>query len=318
MPLEGIQSDADLANALLEHLQRINPYVQLGQTQLAAPQAPAAPAAAPAAEPEWTLDSHFQSVWKAPEWKPEYQHAIDRELVQADEQGRIVPAPGCEALVLPILAGMNEAVAGMREARANLFEGNPYRNFYDALAPAIEKRVEQMLEERFTGYQQTQQQMSLLDKFESDNAAWLYQPGTQTLTEKGQAFAKEVQALREDGVTNPERLLARAMQAIGGAPAPAPPAAAQPAAPAATAAERPRRPDGTFLPASAAPQTTSPATAPTKQESFVETARERAGYTPSRNSGASADDGDVPMTDGDLGSFFKRQHQASRQAAAAH
>jgi hypothetical protein len=319
LPLDGIKSDAELAQALFDHLQQVNPYVQLGRQQLAQQQ-PAAPA-----QPEWTLDNYFAERWQVPEWKPEYQFAVEKGMVTQDANGNLVPAPGFDAMVLPLLGGMNAALAARQEQQARLFsEGNPLKNIYEAIEEPLVRKFEQMLEQRFSGYTQTQQQHGLVDKFEQDNAAWLYGQDGQP-TQQGSAFIAAVQELKADGITDPQRLLALGMKLAGINPqAPAAPAtpAAAPAAPAAPQAERPRRPDGTFMTAAEAaaappaPPTAPAAPQPTAQESFLDSARKRAGHSPSRqgHEGANPDD-PVDLRQGDLENYFTN---AYRQAAGAN
>ena len=58
-----------------------------------------------------------------------------------------------------------------------------------------------------------------VNRFESENASWLYgvdpQSGGQVLTPKGQAFYNEIATLREGGITDPQVLLQLATRLVG-------------------------------------------------------------------------------------------------------
>lgn len=281
---EDIKTDADLAKALMAHLQSVNPYAEVGRRHLATPPQPAAPAA-PASPPEkeWSLDDHFAEQWKVPAWNPQFDAAIERGLVALDpETGLYVAAdPRMEATVLPLLAPMNEAHIARAEARQALFNGNPLRNFHDALYPAIERqimaKVEEIVGQRFNQVEET----DAFATFEDANRAWLYNEQGE-FTEHGQRFGAALADFAKAGINDPSERIQYALKLC-------PPPAAAPAVP------------------PAQPGAPAPAQ-PTPQETFLNSALDRARHSPqSHGHLQSTPHAPVTVEEAELETLFSRQ-----------
>lgn len=314
LPLDGITTEAQLAQALLEQYQRVIPYVQIGQqfaphitdfqSYLAnRGQQPAQPAAPQ--EPEWSLDSYFDKAWDVPKWENTYDFAITNGLVQRDpESGLFVPTPGAEAMVAPILTGLNQAEAQIRQQRQQLFEGNPLRNIWDKFQEPIERiieqRVEKLVGERFQQVEQT----DFVDQFENANRSWLYDAAGQP-TAQGQQFYNQIDALQQAGVTDPKTLisLAQRLAGVGVTPAaPASPAGGAPApSPTAGAPAQPVTPE---------------ANSQAKKDTFLNRALANAAHQP-QSQGHMQSNPDAPVVtgQGDLDQLFTNAFAQSKAAA---
>ena len=328
LDLGDIQDESGLAEFLLSKYTEQQPYVQYGQQYLASQSAGSNPVSkdqAPGPEASeggdeeqgFDLDGHFSGLWKANELSPQARWAIENGIVSLGAEGIYVPKQGFEQMALPIVNEVNEAHIAQKQQLGKLFEGNPYKAIYEAVLPAIKheltREFQQLNQQSFQGYEQ----QNFIEKWKQDNASWLYQPGTQTLTPDGLKFAQAVDHFQNKyKITDPAELAELALLKTGinpqAAAAPAQQAAQPPAqAPAPNAAERPRGPDGKFLPAQAAPPAEEPKS---KQESFLDKAKARAaagssqgGYEDSAHA--------VVANQGDLDSMFVNAYR--QQLAAA-
>jgi hypothetical protein len=325
LPLDGISTEADLAQAILDRYLEDQPYAQHGRASLTATQPKGGNVQGDESqrqedegnEQEFDVDGHFNSLWNVPAIDAQGKFAIDNGIVKLNpETGLYEAAPGFEVMALPLLNGLNQAHVASRQNVQNLFAGNPIRTIYDGMTPAVKHMIQQELKQHFQQYETKQQtaaeyqkSVGFVEKFETENATWLFDANKQ-LTPKGQEFSQAVEALRADGITNPQRLADLALKLIGGAPAPAAPAVPTPTP---AAAERPRGPDGKFLPAAAVTETPPP---PTKQESFLERAKRNAAVSSNTSGIATGNQQVVPANQGEVDSMFSTAWQQKTGAAA--
>jgi len=192
-------------------------------------------------------------------------------------------APGYEMSVGQVVNDVNAAAIHKAKFWQNLTNGNPLETIYssieDPVTRLVNERVEQILAER----EQTNQGRTVVSSFEEANASWMYKTdaktGQRVPSEAGQAFFNTVADLRESGITDQAKLIAVAskLHGVGQTPAAA----------------------------------VAQATAPSKQESFLESARQRAEHTPNARAGG-ADEAPQIMNDRDLDSIWERSFAASR------
>jgi hypothetical protein len=317
LPLDGIDNEGALAGLLLERLQQMSPYVQLGQRYLTE-QPGQQPAAQPEAEKpdEWTPEKYFAEKWNAPEWDPKWDFLIEKGLVSRNAETGLWEAgmPGAEAMVMPYLGALNQADEQRRSQVSGLFQGNPYQNFYEVLREPMERavmaKVEELLGQRFSQVEQ----MDSLSKFENDNRSWLFDQSGQ-YSEHGQRFIAQAQQLQAAGITDLETVLKLTTQLVP-PPAQQPQGAAAPAQPAAPGpnAGKPRDEHGRFV---TAPQT-PPAAPPTPQEAFLQRAQQRASHSPSSQGYAEGAPGaPVNLEQHELETLFENQWRAQKGNAAA-
>jgi hypothetical protein len=329
---EGIDSQERLNEYLLDQYVQARPYADYGRSALSQP---SQVAQHPGAEPEededadsdtdiddFDLDGHFSSLWSAPQLDDQAKFAIDRGLVQIDdESGLYVPAPGpFQAQVLPIINGLNQAHIAQKQQMQKLFEGNFYKNTYEAILPALKHALSKDFSRLSEESVKTYEQQSFQDQFATQHKSWLYTPEGQ-LSEKGNAFRQAVQALRAGGMNDPKQLAEWALLKIGGAPQVQPEQqVTQPLAGSKESGQpvetRQRDEHGRYLPAGTPAPAAPPVT--TKQESFIDEARRKAAASNS-SQGSYTDSGSdfVPSNDGELENMFSNSWRKHRAGAAA-
>lgn len=310
--IDGVRNEAELSERVLGQIRRMQGILaQQRQSEQQRQQPPQEPVQQDSGEEEWDPRSHFKTKYGGPEWKEEYNQAINSGVIQRDEEtGLWRAARGFEAIAGPMAEEVNAAQQHAAQFWQGLTRGNPYENIYSAIADPIERmvqdRVEQLLEQKF---EQAQKQ-SAVSRFESENQSWMYQTdpdtGTRVLSSDGQRFVDTVSELRGSGIEDPATLikLAQKYTGLGGAT----PAAAQQAAVQQAAAQSspPKQSEATGAKAPAAK------TQEAQQQSFLENAQRIAQHSPSAR-GRASEDGPQVMTEGDLESFFIR---SQREAAA--
>ena len=213
--LPATATDADVATALMGRYQQMAPMAQYAQSLLphadaineffaTRGQAPAAPAAAQP-PPEWSVDGHFQKHWDGPKLTAEMQFAMNQGMVVRDpETGLMIPKPGMEMMVAPILQGLNHALNWRTEAARGFIE-DPYRKTYDVLRDPIQRMIDERVQQHLQAVQNQQRavmsQQTAADgvnQFEAANESWIYQAannGGKLLTPKGQQFVRLVKEL---------------------------------------------------------------------------------------------------------------------------
>lgn len=312
--LDGEFNDYEsMMTAVLDRYISERPYVEYGRSQLASGQQSAQQQAHGEAAPDteegdenaFDLDKHFSSVWSVPKLSDNAAWAMKHGVFTEDENGRIVAAPGMEQYALPHLTEVNHFATAQRELNEK-FRENPVKFIYEGMMPALEHKFGQYFQQLNQQTVQTYEQQNFVKQFETDNASWLYEGNK--LSERGMQFKQIVGELRQDGINDPQRLATLAMKILGPAPTAqpnTPPAtegeqAGTTPAPAAPNTDRPRNPDGTFA-------------KPTKQESFLDSARKKATASESHGGGAPASA--IVANEGDLENMFVTARK--RQLAAA-
>jgi hypothetical protein len=237
---------------------------------------------------EWDPNGYFKQKWAGPEWEGEWEYAEKHGIVQRNpESGLYEPVPGREIMAGQVVQQMNHALLARQQQWQQITQGNPYKQFYDVLYEPMQKAwqadVQKVIEQTFA-QRETQ---SFVDKFESENAGWLYQQaptGQRTMTEQGKAFYDAIGVLQDSGVTDPRKIVDLATKMVR-ASAPVAPAPAQPVVP-----QQP-----------VAPEVVSAV----KQASFLENAMDKARHSP--NAGGytqAAPDHPVTVSETELNSMF--------------
>jgi hypothetical protein len=292
------KSEAALARGVLEHLQKQQPYVSYAQQLLPyaddiksyfetikQPRRPE-PEPTPQTEEEWTAQRYFQEKYGGPGWKDDFNQAINSGLVQRDpETGMWVASPGQELAAGGILQELNRAQQHTSKFWQGLASKNPYEQFYDVLKEPILREVERRVEEIVGQREATTKQRDVVSDFETKHAFWMYATdpvsGQRVPTDAGREFFGTVSDLRENGISDPVKLLqlASKIHGIGS-----------------EAKEQPK---------AAVPSQQEPSQ---KQQSFLESARKRAQHTPSARQ-RGGDDVPQVVSEGDLESLFSRAYR---------
>lgn len=320
LPLDGIDSSDKLAEAIMDRYLQDRAYADYGRQSLATstsnqanPQAnekygSGEGNSSQAVADEFDLEGHFGGLWKASELSEQAKFLIDRGAVVLGEDGMFVAKPGFEAWALPHLSAINEAHQTRESQLRSFFEGNPYKAIYEAIRPAFEHEFGRKAQEESQRALTEYQQVNFVEKFQNDNKAWLFDAAG-NLTAQGNAFRSAVAELREQGISDPQKLAAWAMKIAGIVPQ-----ASQPSTPPAPTPSQDRQRDeqGRYLPAG----TPAPAAPPpvSKQESFIDQARRQAALHESRGGGIAHNPDYQIVNEGELENMFST---AWRQAAVA-
>lgn len=289
-------SPEDLALAALQNLHAL----RVAQAQQIAQAKPPAPAPVqPAPEKEWNANDYFQEKWGV-NWTPEFDQAVASGIVVQDPETNLyVAKPGYEVLAQQILPKLNEAHRAIHDKWSKLTKGNLYQNVYEATRDPILREVERIVEERMARAQQQTQTMSVVDRFEQENASWMYatDPVTRQAqpTPEGQRLIQAVQASYASGESDPGRAIQWALQVTG---------LSDRAGQRAVAATPP--------PAQVQAQTPAPTPSQSPQQSFLERARSANAYSPSAN-GPGTDPGLQVSSEEDLNNLFSRALQTQKR-----
>jgi hypothetical protein len=322
--LPATASDADVATALMARYQQMAPMAQYAQSLLphaneineyfASKGQAAAQPAAPVKPEEWSVDGHFQKHWDGPKLTQEMQFAINQGMVVRDpESGMMMPKPGMELMVAPILQGMNSALNWRNEAARGFIE-DPFRKSWTVLQEPIERLIQQ----RFQAYQQAQQQQyqavqsqqtaaDSVNSFEVANKDWIYQPannGGVLLTPKGQQFVRLVKELSGNFTGDANLLLHVCKQAVNGVEP-----AANPAGNGEVAAQ------SNPSPGSGPIQSTAAQVSGVKKTSFLQNAINNAAHQPSGGANTvQSPNGPVTVTPMELENMFVNDFRAASAA----
>jgi len=322
LPLDGIDSAERFAEYLADQYANLRPYADYGRSALAHPPNRAeAEAAQPqnddAPDVEFNEDEFFSQAWTVPQLSPGAKWALEHGAFETNEQGMIVPSkePHLNAVGMQYLREINDyqqAKVQQNEAFAN----NPVKFMAEKLLPYFEHKFSSkfsgMTEERLEQYEN----QSYEQKFIDQNKAWLLTPDGQNLSPDGVKLKTAIADLKARGFQGTVQELADYAMRFAGIN---PQAAAQPAQPAApnpnpsatntNTDQRPRDDQGRFLPAG----TPAPEPPKTKQESFIDAARRKAGQEASQGSYTSGGEFNV-ANDGELENMFSnayRQHSGA-------
>lgn len=328
LQLDGISSADQLAEQVLDRYLQDRAYAEYGRSSLAGngpnrqPNQPDSQDGGETDPVEEAFDEqgHFSNLWNVPALDDACKYAIQNGLVVLGEDGIFQAKPGMEAHVLPLLQTINQSHLSQKELVGKLFEGNFYQNVDKGLWPAFESRLNRMLDERLNGrfsdYQKQVTEQSFVDKFVTDNKAWLYDATGNNLSADGIKFQQTVEELRKNGITDPQVLANYAIKIAGinthaGSAAQAT-ATGQPAGQGQPAPNSGKARDehGRFLPAG----TPAPVPQKTKQESFLDKARRSVTNSDSRSGGLNSGADYQISNEAELENLFS---DAWKQAAVA-
>lgn len=286
-------SPEELALAALQNIHALR-TAQAQQIAQARQPAPASVQAVP--EKGWNANDHFQEKWGV-NWTPEFDQAVASGIVVQDPETNLyVAKPGYEVLAQQILPKLNEAHRAIHDKWSKLTKGNLYQNVYEATRDPILREVERIVEERMARAQQQTQTMSVVDRFEQDNAAWMYatDPVTRQAqpTPEGERLIQAVQASYASGETDSGRAIQWALQVTG---------LSDRAGQRAVAATPPP-----------APVQAAPTPNQSPQQSFLDRARSANAYSPSAN-GPGTDPGLQVSSEEDLNNLFSRALQSQKR-----
>lgn len=229
----NIQSEAELATAVLDQVRSMQPYVQYanqvlphqaqfqeflaGQSQGSDQQGKgqATPGTTPAngasanAEGEFDPHAYLSDKYGGPQWKPQYQHAIDNGMVERDPNtGLYRPANGFELMATPLIGEMNNALQHQNDFWKKLTTSNPYETFYDVLREPMLREVDRRVNDALQSRESQSNKDSVVSSFEQANEAWLYgtdpSTGQRVVTQDGQRFFSEIKTLQSKGLTDPQ------------------------------------------------------------------------------------------------------------------
>lgn len=289
---QQLQPYAQYGQALMPHADQIsNLLVQQQQNQQPQPQQPETP--------EWTPENYFKEQWNAPEWKAQYDTAIQNGMVERNPQtGLYEAARGYETMVAPILPGLNEAHQFQAEKWQGLMRGNLYENIYNTLREPLQRSWKEDISSEIQRQLGRQQYMNSVSQFEQENAGWMYQQdqrGQFVPTEAGGRFLENVRMLRDSGMRDPGQIIQVAQAMLGQPPQ--------------QQAEAPEGDQHPTIPFPQQQQAAPPQQSP--QKTFLQNALDKAGHSP-QSGAAAADSPDVPanVSQGDLDNMFTNAHRA--------
>lgn len=313
LPLDGINDTEGLLNVVLDRYVQERPYSDYGRQALTHPQSQ--PTSGDdedeEIEEEFNEESYFQKAWSVPKLSPGAQFALDNGAFTENDRGMIIPAAGLENHAIPYLQEISNYQASMK-AQNESFRQNPVAFMAKALAPWLDNRYSGQLQTISNEIVQEHQHTAFEDRFKAEHKGWLFTPDGKALSPEGTKFKEAVAELREQGIKDPQRLANYAMKLAGINPQAAPITEV----PVQSATEgklagRARDEQGRLLPAG----TPAPPPAPvTKQQSFIDKARQQAAQTGSQQGYAEAGEFNV-ANDGELENMFTQGWK--RHVAAA-
>lgn len=302
----------------MEHYRAQQPYIQYGQSLLPhaqvvnealaraaqgpQPQQPQAPA-----EQKFDPNSYFAQKWNVPQWKEEYDFAIERGLVARDpDSGMFIAAnPQAGPMVAGMLPELNRAYQLQAKNFQDFLRGNPYQKFYEVLQEPLQKQLDEQISQRVQAALQEHQRQQQIDRFEQEHSSWMYaksptgQFDFNRPTPEGQKFLQNVQMLRDGGMRDFNQITSLALQLTGRGQQ-----SQQAAAPV-----QQQSPATIPFPQQQAPQAVSQVA----QASFLQEALARSAHTPSAGAmSVQSPDSPVVLSETDLENLFTNEYRATR------
>lgn len=322
LPLDGIDSSDKLNEFLLDQFAQMRPYADYGRSALTSQGQPGQVAQLPqgeqpdSTENEFDEDKFFSEAWSVPKLSAGAQWALDHGALEVDERGMIVPKAGLEQVALPYVKELNDYQAA-KIAQNESFANNPVRFMAEKLLPYLEHKFSGKWQGDVQQQFQQYEHQSFEKQFQQEHAAWLYTQDGRAFTPDGLRFVEAINELKASGITDPQKLADWGLKlaginphaGTGGAPAPQQEAApAKEGQPAPNKSLPPKDPvTGKFMKAEEAPKT--------KQESFLEEARRKAGANSGSSGNYAGSGGDFKVANqGELDNMFD---QAWREHAGA-
>lgn len=211
---------AQLGQRYAPHAREFDEWLaQRGQQAAAAAKSATVERQAPEQAEEWNEDEIWKKAWNPPQYKPQWDRAIQAGAVEAGENGLIKAAS-------PEFAGMaqeiNDYLIAKREWDATQRSVNPHKSQWEAQKPVLERHVKQMLDARikeaFEEYQFNQeigQWESWLDQYSYDADPIT---GRRTVNEWRQKFDSTLDYLKQRHPADHYRTLLEDALAIVGQP----------------------------------------------------------------------------------------------------
>jgi hypothetical protein len=285
---DGVQSADQLAAAMLRQIEQMQPHVRVAQEiapyadefreyvesrNKPTPQSPAQ--AQQSAIDEWNASEYFANQYGGPVFSDKHRQLVESgQVIKDPESGLWAARPGFEAVVGSDIPELNAAQTHVAKFWQGLTSANPYEKFFNVMQEPLLRQVRQEVEKMITGREQTTQVVSEIQRFENEHKTWLYQTdpmtGQAAPSENGKQFFATIADLKAKGVTDQKAILNIAARIHGLGSVPTQPVAQQPAAP--QPSMLPQQPPSPL-------QALQQQAAATKQ-SFLESAAQRAGYSP--------------------------------------
>lgn len=319
---DGIDSTDKFAEYLLDRYMQVQPYADYGRSALTQQPSQARQNGNEPKQPEQAADGeqggfdpdkYFSEAWSVPTLSPGAQMALKGGAFDTDDRGFIVAAKGYEQFAMPYLKEINDyqqAKAQQNEA----FAANPVKFMAEKLLPYFEHKFSDRwtntVQERFQEYEH----QNFETKFIEDNKAWLYTTDGKAFSPEGLKFRDAVAELREQGITDPQRLANYALKIAGINPESYAGVGAQEAR---QDANPPSAPNKATPPKDPATGKFVKVEQPkSKQESFLDEMRRKAksGTSQGSHNGNGAEP--VVSNDGELDSMFTKAFQEHMAGAA--
>ena len=322
---DDIKDSDGLARFLLSQYTSQKPYAEFGRSALTSQQHSEPQARVEAQQEDdgetegFNEQDFFSQAWNVPALSAGAQWALQHGVFQEGRGGLLEPVQGLEQAALPYVKEIND----YQRARAALheqFSENPLRFVLEKGLPYLRHHLSQDFQRMSSESTKQYEESSFLDRFKSDNAAWLYNAQGTAFTEHGQRFSDLVAELQANGMTDLAKATQYALKIMpppttslptkeGGDPTDQP----APKATAAPSTERARDEQGRYLPAG----TPAPAPKTAQEKAFLEKAKERAKATQTYT-GRQTVESTVVANEGDLDSMWDnawREHSAAAGAA---
>lgn len=317
--LDGIDSPDKFAEYLLDRYMQVQPYADYGRsalTQSGKQQLPDNQGHGSADDDrdggvdKFDENKYFSDAWQVPQLSPAASFLLEKGAFELNDLGMITPAKGYESLAMPHLQEV-QAYQQSKAAQNEAFAANPVKFMAEKLLPYFEHkfsdRWQNTVQERFQEYEH----QNFEAKFIEDNKAWLYTADGKAFSPEGVRFRDAVAELREQGITDPQRLANLATRLAGidtnkaGAGAQEARQEADPT-PAQNKSTPPKDPQtGKFVKAEKS-----------KQESFLDEMRRKAKAGTSQGSHEASGAAPVVSNDGELDAMFTKAFQEHMAGAA--
>jgi hypothetical protein len=291
LTLDGIDSADKLNDFLLDQYVQTKPYADYGRQSLTTNgadqhrghQAQEQEDQEPGND-EFDEQKFFSESWTVPVLSPGAQFAIKHGAFETDDNGFIVPSkePHLQSLAMQYIKEVND-YQQQKATQQEAMLTNPVKFFAEKLLPYFEHKFsgkfQGLTEQRFQQYEHQNYEQKFID----ENKSWLYTQDGKAFSPEGLKFRDAVSELRQLGVNDPQKLATYALKIAG----------VNTNSNAGTGAQDARQ-DADPTPAPNAGVVRDPTTGkfkagtppapPTKQESFLEASRRKAGASASQGS----------------------------------
>jgi hypothetical protein len=287
--VDGVQSADQLAAAMLKQIEQMQPHVRVAQEiapyadefrqYVASRNNPVPPPVTPqqqAANDEWNAGEYFAKQYGGPVFTDQHRQVLESGYVERNpDTGLWMAKPGYEAVVADKLPELNAAQSHMTRFWQGLSSSNPYEKFFSVLQEPLLRQVRQEVEKMVAGREQVSREVSTVERFENEHKGWLYQTdpmtGQTVPSDRGKQFFATVADLKSKGMTDHMAILDVASRIHN--------VNAQPTQVIASPVAQPTQPQPPAAQPSALQMLQQQAAA--TRQTFLESAAQRAGYSPS-------------------------------------